>query len=314
MRSMWKRGGLSWWQLAVRVWERIWADQLPGRCAELAYYFLFSVFPLLLFLTTLLGRLAGPDTRLRIVLFHWLARFAPSPDVTALLTTTLDQIARDRGGARLSLSLLVALWVASTGMQAVARTLNAAFGLDETRPWWQRRLVAVALTIGFAALIICALAVILYGHLIGAELSEAAGIGPEFLAAWRFLRWPLILAFVLFAFEGIYNFAPNLRAGARRPWVTPGAVIGVGLWLAASFGFRLYLDSARAYAITYGSLGAVIVLLLWFYLTALAILVGGVVNSEIFRQLSARREHGSDARQRPARSRPARRRRRAAHG
>src|SRR6202049_4884587 len=136
---MWRRGGLSWWQLAVRVWRAFWAGQLAGRCAELAYYFLFSVFPLLLFLTTLIGYLAGPDSKLRVLLFRYLDHFSPSAEVTELLRGTLDQVIAGRGGARLSLSLLVALWVASAGMLAVGRTLNSAFEIEETRPWWKRR-------------------------------------------------------------------------------------------------------------------------------------------------------------------------------
>jgi membrane protein len=294
MGSMWRRGGLTWWQLLVRVWREIWIDQVPGRCAELAYYFLFSVFPLLLFLTSLLGYLAGPDTRLRFVLFRMLDHLSPSSEVTELLRNTLNQIIAGRHGARLSLSLLVALWVASAGMLAVARTLNSAFGVEESRPWWRRRLVAVALTVGFAALIICALAIILYGHQIGVALAAALGIGPAFIGIWPPVRWLLVAAFVLLSFDAVYNFAPDTGRGTGRRWGTPGAVIGVGLFLAASLGFRIYLyELENGIATTYGSLGAVIVLLLWFYLTALAILVGGEVNSVIYRQLAALRHRGS---------------------
>jgi membrane protein len=295
MGSMWRRGGLGWWQLVARVWREIHEQQLPGRCAELAYYFLFSAFPLLLFLTTLLGYLAGSGATLRAVLFHYVSKFAPSQDVTRLLNDTLDQVIRGRGGAKLSLSLLVAVWVASNGMLAIARTLNSAYALAETRPWWLRRLVAIGLTIGFAGLIACALVVILYGREIGEALADQFGIAPVFVATWHFARWPLVMAFVLVSFEAIYNFAPNLGRGAHRSWGTPGAVIGVGLWLAVSFGFRFYLGEVRGYSATYGSLGAVIVLLLWFYLTALAIVVGGAVNSVISRQDPAWRRTGGGA-------------------
>jgi membrane protein len=308
-KAMWSLGGLTWWQLLRRVWRRIWADQLPGRCAELAYYFLFSVFPLLVFLTALLGHLAGPNSRLRVILFHWLARVAPSPEVSALLTTTLDQVSHG-GGARLSLSLLVAVWAASSGMLAVARTLNAACAAEETRPWWSRRLSAMGLTVGFAVLIICALAVMFYGHQIGEELADQLGLGPAFVTVWHVLRWTLVLGFALLSFDAVYNYAPCLPAAAERHWGTPGAVVGVGLWLAVSFGFRIYLLAVHSYATTYGSLAAVIVLLLWFYLTAFAILAGGEVNSEIARQGPAVRQR----RQRRAASGapPARGRRRSA--
>src|ERR1700726_1114111 len=127
---MWRLGGLTWWQLVVRVWRAFWDGQLAGRCAELAYYFLFSVFPLLLFLTTLIGYLAGPESKLRILLFRSLEHFSPSAGVTELLRGTLEQVIAGRGGARLSLSLLVALWVASVGMLAVGRPLNSAFAIE----------------------------------------------------------------------------------------------------------------------------------------------------------------------------------------
>lgn len=286
-RSMWRLGGgLTWWRLLGRVWLRVFSDQLPGRCGELAYYFLFSIFPLLVFLSTLLGELAGPNSRLRIILFHWLARVAPSPEVPALLTSILNQVTRG-GGARLSLSLLVAVWVASSGMLALSRTLNAAYAAVETRPWWERRLIAIGLTVGFAVLTICALAVMFYGHQIGEELADQLGLGLVFVKAWHVFHWPLVLFFVLVSFEVIYNFAPCLPPAARA-WGTPGAVAGVSLWLAVSFGFRFYLENIQtSYATTYGSLNAVIVLLLWFYLTAFALLAGGEVNSEIFRHRAA---------------------------
>jgi membrane protein len=287
---MWRRGGLSWRQLAVRVWRAFWDGQLGGRCAELAYYFLFSVFPLLLFLTTLIGYLAGPDSKLRVLLFRYLDHFSPSAEVTELLRGTLAQVIAGRGGARLSLSLLVALWVASAGMLAVGRTLNSAFEIEETRPWWRRRLEAAALTVGFAVMIICALTVILYGHHIGEAIAAALGVGSAFVGAWHVVRWPLVLVFALLSFDSIYNFAPDVGPALRRYWATPGAVIGMSLWLAVTFGLRVYLYEMRAYAsTTYGSLTAVIVLLLWFYLTALAILVGGEVNSVISKQIPALR-------------------------
>jgi membrane protein len=287
---MWRLGGLTWWQLVVRVWRAFWDGQLAGRCAELAYYFLFSVFPLLLFLTTLIGYLAGPESKLRALLFRYLEHFSPSSEVSELLRGTLDQVIAGRGGARLSLSLLVALWVASAGMLAVGRTLNSAFEIEETRPWWKRRLEAVVLTVGFALMIICALTVILYGHHIGEAIAGALGVGSAFVNAWHVVRWPLVLAFALLSFDSIYNFAPDVGPALRRYWATPGAVVGMSLWLAVTFGLRLYLYEMRAYAATtYGSLTAVIVLLLWFYLTALAILVGGEVNSVITKEIPALR-------------------------
>jgi len=288
--SLWTLSGLSWRKLTVRLYNQIWEDDLFGRCAELAYVFLFSVFPLLLFLTTLLGYLAGASADLRADLFAYLARVSPSRDVAELLQNTLADITATRGSAKLSISLLAAIWLASNGMLGVSRTLNTACGLKETRPWYLRRLVAVALTVFFSILIVCGLGMIFYGGLVGETLAARLGIDHAFTVTWRVLRWPLALVFVVFSFDLVYNFAPNLKGVFSRHWGTPGAVTAVGLWLAASFGYQSYLSYFSAYTTAYGSIGAVILLLVWFYLTAFALLMGGEVNSEIGKELTEAKE------------------------
>lgn len=284
MTSLWTRGGLTWKELGVRLWRQIWEDELLGRSAELSYFFLFSVFPLLLFLTTLLGYLAGASTALRWNLFWYLARVSPSQEVTALLTNTLNEVTVARSGPKLYLSLFAAIWIASNGMIAVGRTLNTACGLKETRRWWKRRIISIVLTLIFAILIICALAVIFYGGTIAAILAESLGV---FVAvAWQVVKWPLLLVFVVLSFEMVYNYAPNLGDSPSRQWGTPGAVTAVALFLLASFALRLYLVYFHAYSTAYGSLGAVILLMIWFYLIGFAILMGGEVNSEIGKEIS----------------------------
>jgi len=284
MTSLWTRAGLTWRELGVRLWRQIYEDELFGRSAELAYFFLFSAFPLLLFLTTLLGYLAGASVALRWNLSWYLARISPSQEVTALLNNTLNEVTVARSGFKLYTSLLAAIWIASNGMIAVGRTLNIACGLKETRRWWKRRIIAVVLTVTFAALIVCALAVIFYGGTIADLLAEIAG--PFVAVAWHVLKWPLVLVFVLISFEMVYNYAPNLGDSPNRQWGTPGAVAGLSLWLLASFGLRLYLAYFHVYSTTYGSVGAVIVLLTWFYFTGFAVLMGGEVNSEIGKEIT----------------------------
>jgi membrane protein len=290
MATLWTRAGLTWRQLGVRLWRQVYEDELLGRCAELAYFFLFSVFPLLLFMTALLGYIAEANPRLQESLFRYVARVSPSRDVTALINHTLTEIRTARTGTKLYLSLAAALWVASNGMLAVSRTLNIACGLKETRPWWRRRLTAVLLTLGFAVLIVSALFLIFYGAAVGETIADRLGVGVVFSAVWHvFLRWPLILAFVILSFEMVYNYAPDLGRTQARSWGSPGAVLGVGLWLLASFGLRIYLEYFHSYTTAYGSLGVVIVMLVWFYFTAFAILMGGELNSEISRELALQR-------------------------
>ncbi|MES1243615.1 MAG: YihY/virulence factor BrkB family protein [Acidobacteriota bacterium] len=284
MTSLWTRAGLTWRELGVRLWRQIYQDELLGRSAELAYFFLFSAFPLLVFLTTLLGYMAGASASLRFNLLWYLAKISPSPEITSLLTGTLEEITLARSGLKLYASLFAALWISSNGMIAVGRTLNIACGLKETRRWWKRRIISVMLTIMFAVLIISALTVIFYGGAIATLLAEH--VGPFFAVAWHFFKWPLVLAFVVLSFEMVYNYAPNLGETPYRQWLTPGAVTGVSLFLLASFGLRLYLAYFHAYSTTYGSVGAVILLLTWFYMTGFAILMGGEVNSEIGNELS----------------------------
>jgi membrane protein len=290
MTSLWTRAGLTWRQLGWRLWRQIYEDELLGRCAELAYFFLFSVFPLLLFLTTLLGYLAEANPAIRWDIFRYLARVSPSGEVTDLLNKTLTEIRTARTGTKLYLSLAAAIWVASNGMLAVSRTLNTACGLKETRPWWRRRIMAILLTLTFAVLAVAALGMIFYGREIGEAMADRVGVGIIFSALWHvYLRWLLILLFAVLSFEIVYNYAPNLGQAQERSWGSPGAVTGVGLWLLASFGLRLYLVYFHSYTRAYGSLGAVIVMLVWFYLTAFAILMGGEVNSEIYRELALQR-------------------------
>jgi membrane protein len=290
MRTLWTRAGLSWKEIGRRLWLQLWEDEVPGRCAELAYFFLFSLFPLLVFLTTLLGYLAGQSAALRWNLFWYIARLSPSDDVTALINDTLNEITASRSGGKLYLSLLAAVWVASNGMIAVSRTLNRACGLKETRPWWKRRLVAIVLTVCFSVLIIAALALIFYGGEISDRIAGRLGIGSLLLTTWHLLRWPVVAVFLVIPFEMVYNYAPNLGESPNRQWGTPGAVTGVVLFLGISAGFRIYLEYFKSFTTAYGSLGVVILMLLWFYLTAFAIIMGGEVNSEIAREISERKK------------------------
>jgi membrane protein len=289
MTSLWKRGGLTWKELGLRLWRQIWEDELLGRCAELAYFFLFSIFPLLVFLTTLFGYIAEANPGLQLDLMVYFRRISPSGDVSDLLVNTLHEITAGRTGTKLWVSLIAAIWVASNGMIATGRTLNIACGLKETRRWYRRRVIAILLTLVFAVLIVSALVVIFYGGAIARTLDERLGL--DILAfLWRLVQWPLMTVFAVVSFEMVYNYAPNLGESPERPWFTPGAVTGVFLWLIASFGLRAYLAWFHSFSTAYGSLGAVILLLVWFYLTAFAILMGGEVNSEIGKEIERLRQ------------------------
>ena len=261
-----------------RLVKRINHDEIFGRAAQLSYYFLLALFPLLLVLINILGYMAQEGTELRQTMLNYLAAVMPSSAV-ALIHTTLDEISASSGSGKVSLGLLAAFWAASNGMGAVSQTLNSAYNVRETRRWWKVRLISVFLTIALSVLIVSALAIVLYGGSIGDALAARYGVANIFTKLWTVLQWPIALGFVLATFTLIYNFAPNITSHERR-WFPPGSFVAVGLWLLISFAFRLYLHYFDSYSVTYGSLGAVIVLMLWFYLTGVAILIGGEVNCD----------------------------------
>jgi membrane protein len=275
----WGLGGLGWKELARRVWAEMNEDDVWGRAAQLSYYFLLALFPLLLFLTTLLGYFADAGSEMRAELLRFLGQVVPA-EASDLIFSTVKEAEENSGGGKLSFGILATLWAASNGMGAITEALNVAYEVKESRPWWKARLVAVFLTIGLSVLIMSALVLILFGGTLAEWLAAHLGFGGFFVMAWKVLQWPVALAFVLFGFALIYYFAPNVH-NRHWQWITPGTVAGVFLWLLVSFVFRIYLHYFNSYSATYGALGAVIILMLWFYLTGAAILIGGEVNSEI---------------------------------
>ncbi|MGQ0763802.1 MAG: YihY/virulence factor BrkB family protein [Acidobacteriota bacterium] len=277
-RSMWTLNGLSWKQMAVRVWNQMNRDDSFGDAAKLAYYFLLALFPLLIFLTSAIGMIVG-GTGMRHTLFQYLARVLPS-SAYQLIDATMLEVTNSSSTGKLSIGLLLALWLASNGMGAITDALNTAYDVEETRQWWKRQMAAVLLTVGLSVLIIAALALVIGGGRLADYLAAVFGFGSAFTWVWKILQWPLALASILTAFALIYYFAPDLRDQDWK-WITPGSVIGVALWLLASFGLKGYLHFFNTYSMTYGSLGAVIILMLWLYLTGLAVLIGGEVNAGI---------------------------------
>jgi membrane protein len=296
--TLWTLGGLSWKQMAARVWTEINRDDVFGGAAKLAYYFLLALFPLLIFLTSAIGIVVGAGTGMRHALFNYLSQVMPS-SAFQLIDSTIWEVTNASGAGKLSFGLLAALWAASNGMGAITQALNAAYDVEETRPWWKQHVVAVGLTVGLSLLIIFALVIVIAGSRIADALVAVYGFGAAFRIGWKIVQWPIALAFMLLAFASIYFFAPNLRDQDWK-WITPGSSLGVGLWLLASFVLKGYLHFFDSYSKTYGSLGAVIVLMLWLYLTGLAVLIGGEINSEV--ENVAAKKGAADARPKRAKT------------
>ncbi len=289
MKSLWALRNLSWFGLSKRVWKKAGNDHVFGRAAELSYYFLLALFPLLIFMTSAIGIVLGSDLGTRQQLFNYLASIMP-PSAFQLVNATMLEVSQASGGGKLSFGLLAALWAASNGMNAITDSLNAAYDVEETRPWWKQRLVAISLTVSLSVLILSALVLVVAGGHIGEGIADAYGFGPAFAVAWKVVQWPFVLLFMILAFALIYYFAPDLRK-QQWQWLTPGAAIGVALWLLVSLGFRIYLQFFDSYSKTYGSLGAVIILMLWLYFTGAAVLIGGEINSEIENAAAERGEN-----------------------
>lgn len=281
MATLWNMGRLTWRELGRRIWSELSEDSILGWSAQLSFYFLLSIFPTLFFLLVLFGYFAGQGSQTREAIIGYLGALAPE-STARLVDKIIRQITEGAAGSNLIWSLLVALWAGSSGITAIISALNIAYEVKETRPWWKARLVAIGLMLALVLLMSSALIILLYGGKLGGLVASYFGLGSVFSIAWAILRWPVVLAFVLLAFNLLYLYAPNLKHWDWH-WLMPGTVVGVGLWLLVSFGFDFYLSYFNTYDMTYGSLGTVVVLLLWFYLTGIAILVGGEVNSEIER-------------------------------
>lgn len=254
------------------LYSKISDDDILGNAAQVAFYFSFALFPLLLFLMSVLGIILNDKADLQEQLFVILSQVMPA-SAFELVEKTLKEVTSNASGGKLTFGILLTLWAASAGIDNMRGTLNEVYDLKETRSWMRAKLTSVLLTLAVGVLLLFALAFMVYGsHLLGGVLPIGSGNVLEAL------EWVVTVALVLLAIALMYNFAPNHDPFGWK-WISPGAVIAVVLWILASGGFRLYLQYFDSYSATYGSLGAMIILLLWLYLTALVILVGGAINA-----------------------------------
>jgi len=256
----------------TKLWQKVGDDDILGNAAQVAFYFSFALFPLLLFLMSLLGIILSDKEQLQTELFTILSQVMPQ-SAFDLVRETLDEVTEKSSGTKLTLGILVTLWSASAGVDTMRGTLNQVYNLKETRSFVKAKLTSLALTLALGALILAALGAIVYGSQL---LGQILPIDSPYVL--EILEWLAIIALLLTAFAILYNFAPN-HSAFQWKWLSPGAIAGVVLWLILTGGFRLYLRYFDSYAATYGSLGAMIILLLWLHLTALVILVGGAINA-----------------------------------
>lgn len=251
-------------------------DNCLGLAAQLAFYFLLALFPAILFLVALASYLTVDNVLAELVA----ALGAVAPDeLVALLRGQLDQIAEGRHSSLLTLGIIGAIWSSSAAMVAIIDALNRAYDITEWRPWWKRRVLAVALTMALAVFSLVSLAFVLIGPAMAGHVAAWLGLAPAVAVVFSLIRWPVIVFSVVLGLDLVYRFAPNRPA--RWTWITPGALVATALWIATSFGFKFYVSHFADYAATYGTIGGVIVTMLWFYVSGLAILIGAELNAVI---------------------------------
>jgi len=262
--------------------------RLKDMAAQMAFWSLLAVFPFCIFLLTIVGYvpLAGIEDELLGLLHEVMP-----PDAWALFDRTVHEILHRQHGVLLVVSLAAAVWSASSGMSSTMTALNRAWGVEETRAWWRVRLRSLLLIVAAAILIIIALVALLLGPNVLRTIYDWFDMGKESVKVWAVARWPIIVTAMMAMLGALYHYLPNVKQPLRL--FSPGSVVAFTVWIAASLLFRLYVGHFNAYARTYGTLGAAIILLVWLYLSSATVILGCEVNVVLSRVLKERREAAS---------------------
>jgi membrane protein len=257
--------------------QRFLSDEVPGLSAQLSYFFLLSLFPFLIFLITLVGYLPISQQEVLDIIEH----FAPGQSAQ-LIENTLNQILNQRNGGLLSFGIIATLWSASNGINSIVRAFNKAYEVEESRSFIAARGMAIILTIAMVFVIIVALLLPVFGKEIGLMIASNLGYSLEFLTVWNTVRF-LVSGIILFiVFIALYYFAPNKRLHFKDG--LPGAMAATVGWIIVSLAFSYYVGNFANYSATYGSIGGIIVLMIWFYLTGMIIILGGELNALLYKR------------------------------
>jgi membrane protein len=286
LESLWKFGGLSPLRLLFHVLRGLFDDDLFSRASGLAFDFIVALFPLIVFMLAVFGLFASRGSQFLTALLVNISDLLP-PETTVLFNRIVDELANHSGGGKLTFGIVAGVWFASTGVSTMISTLNAVFRVPEARSWLRVRTTALALTLVMAVLLLSALLMVFAGNHAVDWLAAQFSWSSFLISAWKALRWPAAAFFIMISFSLVYYCGPNLE-NHRKHWITPGSLFGMLLWLASSVGLRIYLHFFNTYTTTYGSLGAVMILLLWLYVSGLTFLIGGEINAEIERASSPR--------------------------
>jgi len=267
----------GWKTFSSEFYNKFLETDISSRAAQVAFYFSFAFFPLLLFLVTLFGIILESTDRLQGELYQYLAQVMPG-DAYSLVRTTMDEIIKNSSSGKLTLGALFTLWSASAGVDSLRGALNSVYEVDEDRSWWYTKGQSLLITFLFILMLGVALGALAAGTQM---LERGLGlVGYQFSSGWilSLLQFAGVAVLLIFVTAVIYSWLPSFEE-FHWVWVSPGAIVAILLWALLTSGFRLYLQYFNSYNKAYGSLGAVIILMLWMYLTAMALLIGGAMNS-----------------------------------
>jgi len=260
-------------RFAKDIWVEMTKDNVFNSAAALAYYWMLAIFPATLFLLTLLPYLPIPN--LDTALLDLLHQAMPT-ETANLVQDTVDSVMSEKHGGLFSFGIFFTIWTASTGLYAIMQQLNITYNVEEGRPFLKARGIALLLSFIVLVLIISAFALVVFGGMIQTWLASMFGKSDLLLFFFALLRWVIIICFLLLGFAFLFYFGPNVEQRFR--FITPGSILGVIVLTLASLAFRYYVSNFGNYNATYGSIGTVIVLMLWLYITGLVFLVGSEVN------------------------------------
>ncbi|APV38664.1 ribonuclease BN [Pseudomonas frederiksbergensis] len=262
-------------RVMVRTITEFVDDEMSTYASALAYQMLFSLFPFILFLIALIGFLHLPD------FFSWLrlqSELVLPPQALEQVNPVIDQLQQSKGGL-LSVGIVIALWTASAGVRLMMSAMNAAYDVVEGRPAWKRFPLSIFYTIGIAGMLLIAAALMVLGPQVMGWIAAQVGLEDFIVTLWTIVRWPVVVILMMMAVALIYYVMPDVKQEFR--FITPGSVLAVVVWILASVGFGLYVKTFADYNAMYGSIGAIIVLLLYFYISAAVLLLGAEMNAVI---------------------------------
>lgn len=261
-----------------KTYTDIMRNHTMALAAGLSYYFVMSLFPALILAAAIVSFLPVPNLFDRVL--GAMQSVIPA-DSMGLVRGILKDVITPNKGSFLTIGLLGTVWSASGGFASLIEALNVAYDVPETRPFWKTRLLAIGLMIVIGGLLVVGALSMFLGPQFGGWLATKLHLSSMFVAAWPYLRWTISIAFAVLAVEILFYWAPNVK---QRFWATlPGALVGVGFWIASSYALGLYFQQFAHFNKTYGTLGAAVALMVWLYWSWFFILAGAEVNSELLK-------------------------------